>query len=68
MLRRSLLVSATTVLVLSAATQVLAETVDSPPFPYAAPEEVGLSSEKLDLIGDSVATWVVMATSSEPSF
>ncbi len=32
--------------------------VESPGFPYAQPEEVGLSSAKLDRLADEVAQWV----------
>jgi CubicO group peptidase (beta-lactamase class C family)/imidazolonepropionase-like amidohydrolase len=38
-------------------TRTLPET-DSPAFPYARAEEVGLSSEKLNRIGDEIAAWV----------
>lgn len=31
--------------------------IASPAFPYAQPEEVGLSSEKLNRLGDEVAAW-----------
>ncbi|MEE8551350.1 MAG: serine hydrolase [Gemmatimonadota bacterium] len=32
--------------------------VESPSFPYAQPEEVGLSSAKLDRLADEIAQWV----------
>lgn len=32
--------------------------IESPAFPYAQPEKVGLTSEKLDRLGDEVAEWV----------
>jgi CubicO group peptidase (beta-lactamase class C family) len=30
----------------------------APAFPYARPEEVGLSSEKLDRLGDEIVSWI----------
>jgi hypothetical protein len=32
--------------------------IESPAFPYAQPEEVGLSSEILDRLGDEITEWV----------
>lgn len=32
--------------------------IESPAFPYVQPEEVGLSSEKLDRLGDDITSWV----------
>lgn len=32
--------------------------IDAPAFPYAAPEEVGLSSATLDRLGDEITGWV----------
>lgn len=32
--------------------------IEDPAFPYAQPEDVGLSSEKLDRLGDEITEWV----------
>lgn len=32
--------------------------IPSPAFPYAQPEEVGLSGDKLDRLGDEITTWL----------
>lgn len=32
--------------------------IDAPAFPYAQPEEVGLSTEKLNRLGDEITEWV----------